>query len=88
MQNIRDEIDDIDNEIVQLLSKRMDLVKELGQLKQSSGTDIQDKARETEILNRLKTLAGEKGLYPDFIDHLYSCIFIESRKLQELKIKS
>ena len=84
MQNIRNQINDIDNQIIKLLSGRMDLVKELGQIKQSSGAEVQDKIRETEIRTRLKELAEKEGLDPDFVDHLYTHIFIESRGIQEL----
>ncbi len=84
MKKERDQIDDIDDQIVKLLSERMDLVKELGQIKQSSGTEVQDKTRETEIRTRLKELAEKEGLDPKFVDHLYTHIFIESRRAQEL----
>lgn len=83
MKDLRQQIDQIDRQIVELLGKRMDLVKEIGQLKQSSDSGIQDKNREEEIRSRLNKLAAQEGLDEEFVNHLYTHIFIQSRSIQK-----
>ncbi len=83
MDEIRTQIDEIDNQIVGLLGKRMGLVKEIGKLKKESALGITDEEREKEIRARLKTLAEENGLSDEFVNHLYTHVFVESRRIQE-----
>ncbi len=85
MNDLRGQIDEIDQKIVELLGKRMVLVKEIGQLKETTGSEIQDEEREKEIKKRLKDIAEKEGLDEEFVNHLYTHIFIESRKIQEFK---
>jgi len=82
MEDARKQIDQIDNQIVELLGKRMDLVKEIGKLKKESALGITDEEREKEIRARLKTLAEENGLSDEFVNHLFTHIFVESRRIQ------
>jgi chorismate mutase len=82
MDETRKQIDDIDSQIIELLGKRMNLVKEIGQIKKESGSDITDEGREEEIRERLKELAVENGLSDEFVNHLYTHIFVESRRIQ------
>ena len=51
---LRKEIDKVDDEVLRLLNKRMEFVKEIGVLKHSSGAAIYRPEREKEILDRLK----------------------------------
>ena len=82
MEDNRKQIDEIDAQIVSLLGKRMGLVKEIGHMKNESGTDVTDELRESEIRERLKGLAKGSGLSDEFVNHLYTHIFVESRRIQ------
>lgn len=77
----RDEIDKIDNEILKLLNKRMDFVKEIGHIKQTSGTSVYRPEREKEILNRLKKLS-DGYLKTNAIEAIFAEIFAVSRNLE------
>ncbi len=83
MKDIRKKIDEVDEEIIELLAKRMPLVKEITAFKRSEGLELKDKLREQEIRDRLKKLAQEKGLSEEFVDRLYTNIFVESYRIQE-----
>lgn len=85
MKDIRKQIDQIDQKIIKLLAERMDFVKEIAKFKKANKLPVQDKKREDELRNNLKTLAAQHGLDPEFVNHLYSHIFIESRRIQEDK---
>ena len=57
MQNINDlrsEIDKIDDEVLKRLNERMNFVRKIGELKQTSGSAIYRPERERAILNRLE----------------------------------
>lgn len=81
IKDFRNQIDKVDNEILELLNKRMDFVKEIGNLKQTSGTSIYRPEREKDILNRLKKLSN--GYVNDLaIEAIFAEIFAVSRNLE------
>lgn len=84
MQNIDDlrlEIDAIDDEILSLLNKRMNCVQKIGELKKSSRTNIYRPEREKAILSRL--INKNSGLLnKSAIEAIYFEIFGVSRNLE------
>ena len=83
IEELRKEIDSIDNSIIQLLSKRKGIVKKIAGIKKQENKSIIDKEREQEIIHRLKKLAEEKGLDENFIESIYEIIINNSRNEQE-----
>lgn len=83
LEHIRQEIDKIDDEIINLLSKRKDLVREIAKIKKESNKPVLDKKREQEIIERLKTKAKEQGLDESFINSIFEIILKNSRNEQE-----
>lgn len=74
---LRKEIDQIDEEVVRLLIKRMGVSKAIGKSKEK----ITDKSREmTVIINALNT--SEEKLDPTFLRELYELIIAESKRIQ------
>ena len=57
INEIRKEIDKLDESIGSLLGERQDLVKKIGKIKKSLNLASEDKAREKKILDRLKQRA-------------------------------
>jgi|TARA_B100001964_G_C14210082_1_gene590073 chorismate mutase len=84
LEELRKEIDKIDNEIISLLSKRKDLIKGVAEIKKELIKPILDEKREKEIIGRLKTKAKEKGLDENFIISLYDIILKNSRYEQKI----
>ena len=82
MKDFRQQIDQIDQKIIKLLAERMDLVKEIAKFKKAHKLPIKDKKREEELKRNLKNLAKKNGLSKEFVNHLYSHIFAESRRIQ------
>ena len=81
LKELRDQIDRIDDQLLNLLQKRAELSKKVGSLKANIGTEIYVPHREHEILKRLKTQNLE--IYPDeAIDKIWTEIFSASRGLQ------
>lgn len=83
MDELRKQIDHVDAHIVSLLAKRMSLVKQIGKLKRAEGQALEDKAREEALRSELKKLAAKGGLSAEFVNHLYTHILIESKRIQE-----
>ena len=54
---LRQKIDDIDEKIIYLLKKRMEISKKVGKLKVELLIPVEDKKREKEIIYRLGELA-------------------------------
>ena len=80
LQDIRADIDRIDDQLVRLFTERMDCAARIAASKRETGKPIRDHAREREIVNRLTKQAGE-GCAP-YVKALYSHIFDLSRSYQ------
>ena len=80
---LRDEIDNIDNELLKLLIKRTDVVDKIGIHKQNS-ENIVDKTREAEVILRLLKL--HKGNFSrDSLVRIWREIFHTSANIQKKK---
>ena len=83
LEETRKEIDNIDDEIISLLSKRQDLIKKIAEIKKELNKSVLDEKREGEIIEKLKIKAKEKGLDANFVVSLYNIILENSRNQQE-----
>ena len=63
LQQLRDRIDRIDEQMIELLNRRADVVVQIGRFKQGSGTAVYAPDREHEVLERIRRLNG--GPLPD-----------------------
>lgn len=81
LQNFRVEIDKIDDEILGLLEKRMEIVKRIGKAKLQSNAPIYRPEREKEIIDRLSS-KGSLLLSKSAIEAIYLEIFAVSRNLE------
>ena len=79
---IRKEIDRLDDELLGLLIKRLELGNEIGEVKRAIGKAVTDEAREKEIFQRLIKNAGSKMAEEDVIE-IFSKILEISRKIQK-----
>ncbi|MFZ8929480.1 MAG: chorismate mutase [Pseudohongiellaceae bacterium] len=74
---LREQIDRIDDELVELLATRFAVTAKVGELKARDGLDSVDQVREQEKLQRLKKLAAQKGLNAEFTLDLFQTVFDE-----------
>ncbi|MFW6222457.1 MAG: chorismate mutase [Bacteroidota bacterium] len=80
LDELRDHIDAIDHEILQLLSDRFEYVKEVVKYKKPDKESIIAKERKDAVIKRRRELALEYGLDPDTIEKVYRTLidyFIE-----------
>jgi chorismate mutase len=83
MRQLRHAVDEIDNDIVDLLARRMEVVRSMGRLKRRHKVSTLQPNRWQEILASRISAAGNKGLSAEFISHIYHLIHEESIRLQE-----
>nr|MDD3719800.1 chorismate mutase [Candidatus Gracilibacteria bacterium] len=88
LKHYRDGIDTLDREIVYLLSRRFDYVKEIGKIKKNSGViNPIDENRWNRVLENIKKEAKDKGLSEEFIENIWNEIHREALNLEN-KIKN
>jgi chorismate mutase / prephenate dehydratase len=81
LQDLRNRIDGLDDQLLDLLNERMELVKKVGELKRSSQSIIYRPEREKQILDRLSK--HNNGLLTrQAIDAIFFEIFAVSRNLE------
>ena len=81
LQDIRVEIDQVDQEILKLFTKRMELACQVAEYKIATGKKVYDKAREDEKLEKLSSYV-EDGFSQQAVKELYTQIMSISRKKQ------
>lgn len=81
LDHLREEIDRIDSQLVELFRRRMEITAQVGEYKLEHGLPVLDAARETQVLERKAALAGET-LRTD-VTALYETIMAISRRQQQ-----
>ncbi len=81
LESCRNQIDQLDNQLVALLNQRMAISEKIGKIKAESGQTVMDFKRENEILERISTKIDQE-VYRDSILHLMRTLFQASRSLQ------
>ena len=66
LESMRQSIDNFDAAIVHLLAERFKVTQAVGEYKAKVGLQASDPSREARQVQRLKTLAADAGLDPDF----------------------
>ncbi len=84
LDNIREQIDQIDDQLLDAYNKRMELVHRIGEIKQNSGAPIYRPEREQYILDRLKSRnAITDGVLTDeAIEALFLELFAVARNFE------
>ena len=80
LSQIRDQINNIDNQIIELWKKRMALSLLVAEYKKENDLPILDEKREKELLERIGSLAGEE--LNEYSRELYEKIMSISRDYQ------
>ena len=81
LKELRDEIDVIDKQMVELFEKRMDICKQVAEYKIHTGKKVFDRTREKTKIDTVKNLA-HNGFNEHGVEELFLQIMAMSRKLQ------
>ena len=82
LENLRRQIDEIDNGIIELLNKRMRISREIGQYKREHGMTIVQAKRYSEILDKRGAQGVLCGMANEFVRNIYEAIHEESVRQQ------
>lgn len=85
IEDLRLKINDLDQKILDLVIDRLDLVREIGRIKAKNGIGIIDKTREEEIIKKLTTEAGIKGVKPETVKKVWNVLMEISYEVEERK---
>ena len=88
LANLRAKIDVVDNQIIELLGKRMQVADGIGQLKKEKNVAVLQSKRWNEILGKMVLEGEQTGLSEEFILKLFKAIHQEAINHQEKIIKS
>jgi len=81
IQQLRSKIDDLDEQLVRLLSERAQAAVAIGELKAKQGTPIYEPQREQDVFNHVR--GANAGPLTDLqVQHVYERIMDVMRELQ------
>src|SRR5210317_2408565 len=83
LNNLRAQIDVVDNQIIDLLGKRMKAADGIGELKKNKNVAVLQSKRWNEILGKMVLEGEEHGLSEEFILRMFKAIHQESINHQE-----
>jgi chorismate mutase-like protein len=82
LDDLRNNIDRVDEVLVRLLNERARCACEIGRLKKELGVEIYQPDREKQVLDHVRGVAAEGPLGPDAIARLFERIIDEARRLE------
>lgn len=86
LSELRNQIDELDQKLINLLSQRFETVDEILEIKKEMGEDIRDRGREQEVIEKARDLAREKGLDPLFVEDFLRLIISRSAGMEQEKV--
>lgn len=89
LEGYREEIDSLDRQLIDLLSKRFDIVRAVGKLKADHDIGVVQSKRADEVKLRAMNMAEEKGVNPYLIRGFYDAMIDEAHIIEhEIKDKN
>ncbi len=82
LDQLRNTIDDLDSQLVELLAKRADVTRQVGEYKSQTGMPIYVPSREAELIKKRRSEAQQKGVPPALVEDLLRRIMRESYQTQ------
>lgn len=86
LPDLREQIDAIDQQIVQLVRRRLELVLKVGEIKRVHGVRVYDPERERRILEELAR-AAQPPLKPETVRRIFERIIDESRSQEQHHVR-
>lgn len=84
LQKLRIQIDNLDNELLSVLSHRMKIAEDIGDLKNRFDVKILQAGRWDDVMQRMLSRSQDLGLSKEFLIHIMNAIHIESINHQNL----
>lgn len=82
LKDKRKMIDELDNQLMELLAKRMEVCREIGKYKKDHNMTVLQSGRYNEILNKRGVQGAVSGMAPEFVKQVFENIHDESIRQQ------
>ena len=82
LDDLRNDIDRVDEVLVRLLNERARCVCEIGRLKKAQNVDVYQPDREKQVLEHVRSIAAEGPLGSEAVARLFERIIDEARRLE------
>ncbi len=82
LDDLRNDIDRVDEVLVRLLNERARVACEIGQIKKAQGIEVYQPEREKQVLEHVRSIASEGPLGAEAIARLFERIIDEARRLE------
>ena len=82
LDDLRKDIDRVDEVIVRLLNERARVACEIGRLKKVDGVPVYQPEREKAVIDHVRSIAVEGPLGPEAVVRLFERIIDEARRLE------
>jgi len=82
LEELRKDIDRVDEVLVRLLNERARCACEIGRIKKQQNVEIYQPDREKQVLEHVRSVAAEGPLGPEAIARLFERIIDEARRLE------
>jgi chorismate mutase-like protein len=82
LDDLRNDIDRVDEVLVRLLNERARVACEIGRIKKELGIEVYQPEREKQVLAHVRSIAAEGPLGADAIARLFERIIDEARRLE------
>ena len=82
LASLREKIDNIDREILEVLAARMSVVEKLGEYKRDNNVAVLQLDRWKQLHNDRANQAKGLALYPEFVEELFKLVHLESIRKQ------
>ena len=82
IHELRNQIDDLDNQLMELLAKRMRVCREIGQYKKEHNMTVLQPSRYNEILDKRGAQGSLCGMDAEFIKNVFEEVHEESVRQQ------
>ena len=82
IQQLRKQIDELDNQLMELLAKRMNVCRQIGEYKKEHNMTVLQASRYNEILEKRGVQGSLTGMAPEFVAKVFESIHEESVRQQ------
>ena len=82
LEELRKQIDALDIELIDVLARRIGVVRKVGELKAGTDISVVQPARAQAVKNRAAEMGAEKGLEEEFVRKLYDLMIDHAHELE------
>jgi len=86
LEHCRQEIDELDRELVRYMERRMNVVAQVAQYKQLHNMPVYDHRRELMVLDKVAELVQDKELVP-YVQRIFQNMMDESKRYEQIRME-